>query len=180
MGMLKRAQGFASKHASWFSGAWFSACALLLVSPLAAMTLMAMVLEAVGGGPLGGYLWMLLASALLPLAPAFVMGALAGPRILRLPDRSRARAAGWGAAAALGALVIWFLLLEGLSRLVSGGVQTSSGSSDVPGAAVVVGYVVFIPLIVTLPVLAGAVAGVLLQALGARSKQALYRKDTAP
>ena len=179
MGLLERAQEFASEHASWFSGAWFGASALLLVSPSGAMTLMISALEALVGEPVGAYLWIFFASAVLPLAPAFGMGALAGPRILRLPHGSRARAAGWGAAAALGALVIWFLLLEGLSRCLPGSAQTAGGG-DVPGAAMVVGYLIFIPLIVTLPLLAGAAAGVLLQAFGARSRRKSHREERKP
>ena len=179
MGLLERAQEFASEHASWFSGAWFGASALLLVSPLAAMTLLISALHGLGGEPIGAYLWVLFASMLLPLAPAFGMGALVGPRILRLPPGSYARAAGWGAAAALGALAIWFLLLEGLSRCLPGSSQTAGGG-DVPGAAMVVGYLIFIPLIVTLPLLVGAAAGVLLQAFGARDRRTPNREERQP
>jgi len=172
MGRLKGLQEFASGHASQFSGAWFGAFALLLVAPVAAMILLISALEAFQGEPLGAYLWMLFASVVLPLAPAFGMGALVGPQILRLPRRNRVRAAGWGAAAALGALVIWFLLLEGLSRLPLGGTQTASSGGDLPGAALVVGYLVFVPLIVVLPLLVGAVAGMLLLEFAARSQRA--------
>ena len=180
MGTLERTQGFAVKHASWFGGGWFGASTLLLVSPSGAMTLMISALEALVGEPIGAYLWIFFASAVLPLAPAFGMGALVGPRILGLPHGSRARAAGWGAVAALGALVIWFLLLEGLSWLVYGTAQTAGSGGDVPGAALVVGYLVFVPLIVTLPLLVGGTAGVLLQAFGAKGRQTHYRKETTP
>lgn len=180
MGIRKGVQGFASEHESWFAGAWFGACALLLVSPIAAMTLLMSVVEALAGEPLGGYLWLVFASTVLPLGPAFGMGALVGPRILRLPPGSYARAAGWGAAAALGALAIWFLLLQGLSRLPFGSAQAVGGGGDVPGAALVVGYLVFLPMMVALPLLVGAVAGVLLRVFGARGRQTLYREEKAP
>ena len=180
MVVLKEAQKLAREHVSWFSGAWFASAALLLVSPLGAMTILALALDVLGGEPIGAYLWMIFASVGLPLIPAFGMGALVGPRILRLPSGTRVRAAAWGGGAALGALLIWFLLLEGLSRGLAGSAQTAGGSGDVPGAALVVGYMIFVPLIVTLPLLVGAAAGVLLQAFGARSRQTCHREERRP
>ena len=179
MAVLKEAQKLAREHASWFSGAWFAFSAVLLVSPLGAMTLLLLALEAMGGEPVGAYMWMIFASVGLPPVPAFAMGALVGPRILRLPSGTRIRAAAWGGGAALGALLLWFLLLEGIPRLFAGGTRTTGGG-DVPGAALVVGYLVFIPLIVVLPLFAGAVAGVLLQEFAARGRQTLHRAEEKP
>ena len=160
---------FAQEHPVLFSGVWFALSALLLVLPLAAMILLMLALEALGGRPVGAYLSMFFASVVLPLVPSFGMGALAGPRIVRLPANSRGRAAGWGAAAALGALVLWALLLEGIPRLLGSGMQ-STGGGDVPGAAVVVGYMVVLPLIVGVFLLVGTASGVLLHALVARGQ----------
>jgi hypothetical protein len=168
--MLASVRSFAQRHPSWFSGGWFAVSALLLVSPLGTMILVFLGLEALAGRQAGGYVWMIFASVGLPLLPSFAMGALFGPRILRLPPGKRFLAAGWGAAAALGALVLWFLLLEGIPRLVVGRVQATGGGGDVPGAALVVGYLVFVPLIVALPLLAGATAGVLLREFAGHSK----------
>ena len=180
MTVRKEAHRLAHEHATWFSGAWFASASLLLVSPLGAITLLALALQALGGEPVGAYLWMIFASVGIPLIPAFGLGALVGPRILRLPSGTRVRAAAWGSGAALGALLIWFLLLEGIPRLFAGGAQTGGGGGDVPGAALVVGYMIFIPLIVALPLLVGAVAGVLLQAFGARGRQAFHREKRRP
>lgn len=160
--MLARIDSFAQSHPSLFSGVWFAASALLLALPLGAMILLMLGLEVLGGRPVGAYVWMMFASVGLPLVPAFGMGALAGPQILRLPSGKRGHAAGWGAAAGLGALLLWLLLLEGLPRLFVGRMQTTAGGGDVPGAAVVVGYLVVLPLIVVLSLLVGAIAGVLL------------------
>ena len=74
----------------------------------------------------------------LPLLPAFTMGALVGPRILRLPPGKRGSAAGWGAAIALGALLLWTFLLEVVPRLFVDKMSTTGGGGDVPGAAVAV------------------------------------------
>ncbi len=160
--MLDRIRAFAHRHPSLFSGAWFAASVLLLASPVGAMILLLLGLEVLAGRPAGAYLAMAFASVGLPPIPAFAMGALVGPRILRLPPSKHVHAAGWGAAAALGALVLWALLLEGLPRLFVGGAP-ASGGGDVPGAAAVVGYLVVLPLIVVLSLLVGAAAGVLLQ-----------------
>ena len=157
-----RINSFAQSHPMLFSGAWFAVSALLLASPLGAMILLMLGLEVLGDRPVGAYIWMMFASVGLPLIPAFGMGALAGPQILRLPYGKRGHAAGWGAAAGLGALLLWLLLLEGLPRLSVGRIQTTGGGGDVPGAAVVVGYLVVLPLIVVLSLLLGATAGVLL------------------
>ena len=158
----------ASDHPNLFSGAWFAGAALLLASPLGAMVLFFMALEVLGDRPVGAYVGMLLVSTALPLVSAFATGALFGPRILRLPSNRRSRAAGWGAVTALGALLLWVLLLEAMPRLSVGG-QATGGGGDVPGAAAVVGYVVVLPMILGSSLLAGAAAGVLLHLFVARA-----------
>jgi hypothetical protein len=167
--MLERIAAFASRHPSFFSGAWFAVFALLLTSPLGAMTLLLLGLEALGGRPVGAYVAMMFASVWLPLLPTFGAGALAGPQILRLPPGQRGRAAGCGAAVALGALLFWVLLLEAIPPLSFWGMPTTGGGGDVPGAAEVVGYLVVLPLMVLLALLVGAAAGLLLQVFAARS-----------
>ena len=157
----------AQDHPLLFSGAWFALSALLLALPLGAMILLFMGLEVLSGRPVGAYVTMIFVSVGLPPVPAFGIGALVGPRILRLPSGSHGRAAGWGAVAALGALLLWVLLLEGIPRVLTFEMQTN-GSSDVPGAAAVVGYVVVLPLVVGAALLVGATAGVLLNLLAVR------------
>jgi hypothetical protein len=161
---LKR---LAQRHPALFSGAWFAAAALLLASPLGAMTLLLLGVELWAGRPVGGYARMMWSSIAMPLIPAFGMGALVGPRILRLPPGRYAPAAGWGAAAGLGSLLLWVGLLEVVSWLLAGRVPAAGDGGDVPGAAVVVGYVVVLPLIVMGCALVGAAAGVLLQGVRA-------------
>ena len=163
---LSRLGSLAQDHPLLFSGAWFGLVALLLVLPLGAMLLLFMGLEVLGGRPVGAYAAMIFISVGLPPVPALGMSALVGPRILRLPSDSHGRAAGWGAAAALGALLLWALLLEGIPRVLRLEMQTIGGG-DVPGAAAVVGYVVVLPLMVGLSLLVGAAAGALLHALAA-------------
>ena len=171
MTTLSRLGSLAQDHPLLLSGAWFGLAALLLVLPVGAMLLLFMGLEVLGGRPVGAYVAMIFISVSLPPVPAFGIGALVGPRILRLPTGSHVRAAGWGAAAALGALLLWALLLEGIPRVLTFEVQTSVGG-DVPGAAAVVGYVVVLPLIVVASLLEGAMAGVLLHLLAARGQAA--------
>lgn len=166
---LARVHSCARHHPKLFSGAWFAGAALLLAAPLGAMILSFLALEMLGERPVGAYVGMLLVSTALPLVSAFAMGALIGPRILRLPSNRRGRAAGWGAVTALGALLLWVLLLEAMPRLSVGG-QATGGGGDVPGAAVVVGYVVVLPLILGSSLFAGAAAGVLLHLFVARGE----------
>ena len=168
---LAEVRPWAQNHPALFSGAWFAAAALLLAWPWAAMILLFLGLEMLAGRPVGVYAVMTIASIGLPPILAFGTGALAGPRILRLPSPSRKRghAAAWGAGAALGALLLGLLLLEGIPRLFGGRMQTAGSGGDVPGAALVVGYVVVLPLVVLLPLLVGAIAGVLLQYFAART-----------
>jgi hypothetical protein len=170
--MLARARAFASTHPALFSGAWFAALALLMACPLGAMTLLLLALEVAEARPAGAYILLILASAVLPPVLAFATGALGGPRILRLPPGKPFQAAGWGAAAALGALALWALLLELLPRLPAGGEGAATGGGDVPGAAVAVGYLVVLPLIVVVCLVLGAVAGVLLHAFAGRTEAA--------
>jgi hypothetical protein len=133
------------------------------------MVLLYFALEILAGRSGSAYLTLTVAAAALPLLSAFGMGALIGPRILRLPPDSRSRAAAWGAVTALGALLLWVLLLEAMPCLSLGG-QTTGGGGDVPGAAVVVGYLVVLPLIVGLSLLWGGIAGVLLHIFGVRGR----------
>jgi hypothetical protein len=169
MTMLAKMRSFAQSHPALFSGVWFAAAALLLALPLAAMILLFLGLEMLAGHPVGVYAAVMIASIGLPLIPSFGTGALAGPQILRLPARKRGHAAVWGAVAALGALLLGLLLLEGIPRLFGERMQAAGSGGDVPGAAVVVGYVVVLPLIVILPLLVGAIAGVLLHYFAART-----------
>ena len=167
--MLAEVRSWADHHPALFSGAWFAAAALLLAWPWAAMILLFLGLEMLAGRPVGVYAVMTIASIGLPPILAFATGALAGPRILRLPSRKRGHAAAWGAGAALGALLLGLLLLEGIPRLFGARMQAAGSDGDVPGAAVVVGYAVVLPLLVLLPLLVGALAGVLLQYFAART-----------
>lgn len=169
--MLEKTIAFAKRHPSLFSGAWFAVAALLLTFPFGAMVFVLLTIEALGGRPTSGYAVLMCVSVGLPLIPAFGMGAITGPKILRLPPKKHVHAAGWGVATALGALLIWVLLLEGLPRLFSGSLQATGGGGDVPGAAVAVGYLVVLPFIVALSLLMGAAAGILLQEFVSRSTE---------
>jgi len=124
--------------------------------------------EILTGRSVDSYIGLMLASVGLPLIPAFGMGALVGPRILRSQSKKRISAALWGAVAAFGSLLLWSLLLEGLSFLFGEKMQTT-GSGDVPGAAVVVGYLGVLPLVVLFSLLVGALAGVFLHEFFMRS-----------
>lgn len=164
-------RSLAQRHPALFSGAWFTGSALLLFSPLGAMVLLYVALELLAGRPMTVSMGLFLASAALPLISTFGTGALVGPPILRLrPDR-RIRAAAWGALAALGALLLWMLLLELLPGLSVSGTQAAAGGGDVPGAAVAVGYLVLLPLIVGVSLLAGGTAGLLLHLLAVPAGQ---------
>ena len=119
MTTLSKLGSLAQDHRLLFSGAWFALSALLLALPLGAMLVLFMALEVLGGRPVGAYVTMIFISVGLPPVPAFAIGALVGPRIFRLPSGSHGRAAGWGAVAALGALLLWALLLEGMPRVLT-------------------------------------------------------------
>ena len=159
---------YSQRHPRLFSGAWFAICALLLVLPLGGMILLFVGLEILTGRSADSYMGLMLASVGLPLIPAFGMGALIGPRILRLQSNKRISAAFWGAVVAFISLLLWSLLLEGFSCLFGEKTQTTGGG-DVPGAAVVVGYLVVLPLVVLISLLVGALAGVLLHEFAVRS-----------
>lgn len=160
--MLARITAFSVLHPSIFSGAWFVLSALIMVSPFAAMMILILGLGAIEGRSVSALIWLMFAIMGLPLLPAFGIGALIGPHILRLEAKKRGQAALLGAAAAFGALLLWVLLLEGISILFGEKMQTAGSGGDVPGAALVVGYLVMLPLVMLTSLLIGAAAGVLL------------------
>ena len=125
-------------------------------------------LEILTGCSVDIYIWLMLASVGLPVIPAFGMGALIGPWILQSQSKKRISAALWGAVVAFGSLLLWSLLLEGFSRLFGEKTQ-ATGGGDVPGAAVVVGYLVVLPLVVLFSLLVGALTGVLINEFPMRS-----------
>ena len=164
--MLARLGALARRRPSLFCGAWFASFATAPALPLGTVGAGFVAIQALGGGAVRVPVGLTCASMGLPLVLALGLGALVGPRILRLPGARRARAAGWGAVVTGGTLLLWALSMEGLSRLSVGRAPGNvGGGGDVPGAAVVVGYLVVLPAIVLTVLLAGAVVGLLLHAL---------------
>lgn len=156
------------RHPAWLPGAWFALSTLALVLPAGAMVLLLLIINWVSGVPVRSFLELLFSVTVLPPGMAFGMGLLTGPRILRLAPRQRGRAATWGTATGLGALLLW-LLVQSLPLLIFGSREPAT-SWDVPGAAEAVGYLVVLPVLVGLCGLVGAVAGVLLHEWAARRK----------
>ena len=92
--MLAHISALARRRPSLFAGAWFAAFATAPALPLGAVGAGFVAIQALGGGAVRVPVGLTCASMGLPLILAFGLGALVGPRILRLPHVRRARAAG--------------------------------------------------------------------------------------
>jgi hypothetical protein len=111
--------------------------------------------------PSTGYLlWI----GFLPLITIVFIAGIIGPRILALPASKTHLAGIYGSLLAIAAFAIWAILLETFpgSDILN---NAARKSSDIPGAAIVVAYLVVLPSMVFVIVAIGAIAGILLHIL---------------
>lgn len=160
--MKSTLNAIAKRYPRILSGIWFMSSAAMLVFPLASMSLLMMAIETVAGKAIISYLPFLCAIFILPLLSAFIIGTLTGPIILRI---SYGWAAVVGGLTGFGTFLFWMALLEILPKIFWMLTEAEKGSGvggDVPAAAEVVAYFVFLPLAGILSLLFGAASGVLL------------------
>ena len=148
----------AREHPLVLSAVWFTMAALLLTAPLLAMSFLMFVTQSFPAAPMIIFIFL---GILLPLTITLPIGRLFGSRILSLPTGMTTHAALYGLFTGLTAFIIWILILELLPNS-QGFVQSGNSGGDVPGAAIVLAYLVFLPAIVIGVILIGTVAGILL------------------
>jgi hypothetical protein len=145
-------------HPRLFSAIWFTLATLLLSSPLIAVTFLLLITQFF---PLASIIPFLLSSVLLPLISTFPVGALIGHRIIALPTGKTIHAAVYGLLTGFASFILWIVILEVIPEITGLNLSGNSGG-DLPGAAVVVAYLVVLPGIIFSVMITGALAGVLL------------------
>jgi hypothetical protein len=133
-------------HPRLFSAIWFTLAALLLSSPLIAVTFLLLIKSF----PLASIIPFLLSSVFLPLISTFPVGALFGHRIIVLPTGETIHAAVYGLLTVFASFILWIVILEVIPEITGLNLSGNSGG-DLPGAAVVVAVMI-----------TGALAGVML------------------
>jgi len=132
-------------HPKIFSAVWFAIAALLLTSPLIAIAFLLPLITP--GQPASSVILFLLQGVFLPSIVALPIGAIVGSRILSLPSGYTFRAAVYGLVTGLATFIIWIVFLEVIPDL-PGFFSSGNYVGDVPGAAVVLAYLVVLPAIV--------------------------------
>ena len=153
--IISKIRTAAGEHPLVLSAAWFALAVLLTTAPLVAMSLLLLLTRTF---PVEQIILLFFSAFLLPLIITLPVSALIGSRILSLPPSMTPRAALYGLLTSLTVFIIWILLLE-LFQNLPGSVPTETAGSDLPGAAIVVAYLVVLPGIVLAVTGMGALAG---------------------
>ena len=128
----------AERFPRFFSAAWFLLAASVLIIPAIIVLIPTSLYLSNSIKPSTGYLlWI----GILPLITIVFTAGIIGPRILALPASKTHLAGIYGTLLAIAAFAIWAIPLEvfpGSDRLNN----AAGNSSDIPGAAVVVAYLV--------------------------------------
>jgi len=146
------------KYPRGFVAAWFLCWVCILTFPL---TLLALPLTFLISGSLLPGLTLIFVVGLLPLLSTILPAALVGPRVLRLPPVATLEAGAYGLIISCSSFLIWYILIEIFSRFTNPQYMVNS-PGDVPGAAIAVGYLVVMPILVVTIMGAGFLAGILL------------------
>jgi len=153
--IISKIRTTAREHPLIFSGVWFASAALLLTASLITISLLLLITRSF---PFKQIILLFISAVLLPLLITFPIGALIGSRILSLPPSMTPRAALYGLLTSLTVFIIWILLLE-LIPTLPGIAPSGNSGDDLPGAAIVVAYLVVLPVIVLAVTGMGALAG---------------------
>lgn len=156
--IISKIRTAAREHPLVLCAAWIALAAILLTAPLVAMFILQLLTRSF---PAKQTYLLFISAVLIPLLITMPIGALIGSRILSLPPGMTPRAALYGILTGFTALIIWILLLELISNLPGFPPSASSGG-DLPGAAIVLAYLVTLPVIVLAVIGMGALAGSLL------------------
>lgn len=149
----------AKVHPNLFSAVWFAFAALILTSPLVTIAFLLPIITPTH--PASASVLFLLQGVLLPVIIASPSGAIIGGRILSLPSGNTLRAALYGLLTGLATFIIWGALLEVIPSL-SGFTPSGNSGGDLPGAAIVLAYLVVLPGVVFSVMIMGALAGILM------------------
>ena len=148
----------AQKYPRGFVVAWFLCWVFMLTFP---MTFLWLPLTYLISGSLLPGSTLIFSVGLLPLLSTALPAAMIGPRIFLLPPVATLKAGAYGLIISCSSFLIWYMLLEIFPRVTT---PQNLGNSpgDVPGAAIVVGYLVVLPILVCMIMGAGFLAGVFL------------------
>lgn len=148
----------AQKFPRGFVVTWFLIWVFMLTFP---MTFLGLPLTYLISGSLFPGLTLIFSVGLFPLLSTTLPAAWIGPQVLRLPPLATLKAGAYGLIISCSSFLIWYMLLEIFPRVTT---PQNLGNSpgDVPGAAVAVGYLVVLPILVCLIMGTGFLAGVFL------------------
>lgn len=148
----------AQKYPRGFVVTWFLSWVFILTFP---MTFLGLPLTYLISGSLFPGLTLIFSVGLLPLFSTTLPAALIGPRIILLPPVATLKAGTYGLIISCSSFLIWYMLLEIFPRVTT---PQNLGNSpgDVPGAAIAVGYLVGLPILVCTIMGAGFLTGIFL------------------
>jgi len=159
--LINKVQAATRDHPVISAGLWFSLCALL---PMVPILLILIILGIILSQPVVEVIQLLLTLVIIPIIIAALAGILPGYKILSLPSKGTPRAALFGLATGLVVFLLWVMILELAPNLpILNSNKYPPG--DIPGAAVVVAYLVVLPGLVIFVMAYGAIAGILLHVL---------------
>lgn len=159
--LINTVQDVTRDHPRISSGLWFSLCAFL---PMVPILLILIILGFILSQPVLEVIQLQLTLVIIPIIIAGLAGVLPGYKILSLPSNGTPRAALIGLTTGLVVFLLWIIILElapNLPTLIS----NKYPPGDIPGAAVVVAYLIVLPGLVIFVMAYGAIAGILLHVL---------------
>ena len=159
--MIKKLQNVTREHPLISAGFWFSFFAWLPCIPILFIFI---CLGLILSRPVGEIIQILITAILTPAVIAALLGLLPGYKILCLPSHRTPRAGLYGLGTGLAVFLVWIMTLELLPNLPTLNANQNP-SADLPGAAVIVAYLVLLPGLVIFVMAYGAVAGILLHLL---------------
>lgn len=153
--IISKIRTAAREHPLVICAAWIALAAILLTAPLVAMFILQLLTRSF---PAKQTYLLFISAVLIPLLITMPIGALIGSRILTLPPGMTSRATLYGSLTSLTVFIIWTLILEPIPTL-PGIAPSGNSNGDLPGAAIVVAYLVVLPVIVLTVIGMGALAG---------------------
>jgi hypothetical protein len=165
--LMKNLRNFTQEHPLISSGLWFSTCAMLPIIPIMVVFI---YLGFTFSWSDREVLKLLIAGIISPIIITALVGMLPGYKILCLPSHGTPRAAIYGLVTGLAVFLLWVMMLELLPNLPTLNANQNP-TADLPGAAVIVAYLVVLPGLVIFVMAYGAVAGMLLHILSVYSPQ---------